>query len=333
MTQRVALLATGGTIASVRQDYGGWEASLKAQEILDRTAIPQGVEVRCYDHSVINSFRMDADYLLGLAVRLRELLSDSSLAGVVVTQGTDTMEEVAWFCELAVRAEAPLVFTGAQRAADHSEPDGESNLSRSLLVAADGKARGLGAVICFHGLLLGAQQAAKVHSGAARGFGSPGTPPLATYDEAQSGWRFGENLPLRFPNLALPDTLAVEARVFLIKATLGDDGTLVRAALKAGARGLVVEGFGIGDVPPALGAAMIEAAEAGVVVVMTTRCAAGYAAPVYGAEGGGHALAQAGVLFSESLLGLKLRILLMLLLGTNHSHEQIAGLVQRKQSA
>ena len=332
MMQKVALLATGGTIASVKQDYGGWEASLKAQEILDRTPIPQGVEVQCYDHSVINSFRMDVPYLLGLASRLNEILADKSLAGVVVTQGTDTMEEVAWFCELAVRAEAPIVFTGAQRAADHATPDGESNLHHAVSVVADGRAKGLGALICFHGLLLGAQQAAKVHSGAAKGFGSPGTPPLATYDEAQKEWRFGDGLPPRFPSIALPSVLSLDGRVFLIKATLGDDGTLARAAIKAGARGLVVEGFGIGDVPPALGSAMIDAAQAGVIVVMTTRCSAGRAAPVYGAEGGGHALAQAGVLFSESLLGLKLRILLMLLLGSNAPHEQIAELIQHKQA-
>ena len=100
--RKVAFLATGGTIASAQQEDGSWQACLNAQEILERIAVPEGLAVSHYDHSTINSFRMDAPYLVGLAVRLQEILIETSFDGVVVAQGTDTMEEVAWFCELVM---------------------------------------------------------------------------------------------------------------------------------------------------------------------------------------------------------------------------------------
>ena len=174
------------------------------------------------------------------------------------------------------------------------------------------------------------------------GFGAPGGNPIATYDENKSLWHWDETHPandtprqLHKQINSLPalkefqlEKLVLEEKVFLLKASLGDKGTLARAAVSLQERGgIVVEGFGIGDVSPDLGAALEEACARGVLVVMTTRCASGGAYAVYGAEGGGHGLAQAGVLFASSLSGLKVRILLMVLLGLGADKEQIAGLL------
>jgi L-asparaginase len=229
--------------------------------------------------------------------------------GVVVTHGTDTMEETAWLADLLHAGETPLVFTGAQRHAGLPDSDGPANVADAIRIAAAPTARGLGAVIALGGRIDHAREATKLHTTESRAFGSPGADdPLGTV--GPDGVRI-DRRPTPRPHFAVPD--ALEARVQLVTLAAGCDGTLIDACTTAGARGLVIEAFGSGNANHAVVAAVRRAVAAGVTVMIVSRCPAGGVKPLYG-NGGGQDLLAAGARFGGTLSGPKARILLMIAL-------------------
>lgn len=307
----VAVLTTGGTIASRPDPAGGVLAAVAGEELV--SAVPglrEVAEVRVEELFTVGGYLMASENMLEVARRVRELETDPGVAGVVVTHGTDTMEETAYLVDLLYAGEKPAVFTGAQRNAAVPDTDGPRNLTDAVRVAASPEARGLGAVIVMGGTIEAAREATKAHTTDPRAFASPGYGPVGAVTEE------GVHVfhPRRRPgNLAgdLPDL----PRVDLIKLAAGADGTFVRAARQAGARGIVLEAFGIGNGTRPVLVGVEKAIEAGIAVLVVSRCAEGRAAPVYG-NGGGHDLYRAGAVFGGSLSGQKARILLMAALAT-----------------
>src|SRR4249920_2925087 len=152
---KVVLLATGGTIAS-RYDpaLGRTVASQRAQDLVKM--LPQVGDVAAIEvdnFATIPSFDMTVQFAFGLARRIDEVLARPDVAGVVVTHGTDTMEETSYLADLLLLSDKPAVFTGAQRAADDPHSDGPPNLSNAIRVVASEHVRGLGAVVCFNGTI------------------------------------------------------------------------------------------------------------------------------------------------------------------------------------
>ncbi|MGR4001449.1 MAG: asparaginase [Alphaproteobacteria bacterium] len=328
----IHFVATGGTIASCKQEGGDTRAALSGGDLLGRLpprfadnfgGAEVGIEVS--EFSTINSFAIDYDFVLRLAREVARFLARSDTAGVVITQGTDTLEEVAFLLELLLRPEKPVVITGAQRSADDESPDGPRNLVDAFeaVLSAQEQERRYGVLVCFAGEIHAAREVVKTGTGTGVIFSSPNFTSLACKD-SDGEWRWQEGLP---SSVRLPSALFEEvqplmrgeaefaADVFLVRASLGDDGALLRCALGVPARGLIVEGFGSGDVTPGMSSVIEEALALGIVVVMATRCIVGSVRPVYGGLGGGYGLAGAGVIFGGSLSGVKLRLLVGALLG------------------
>jgi L-asparaginase len=301
----VRVITTGGTIAS-RPTAGGFVATTPGADLL--AAVPRLGEVariQVEELFRIGSYQITVEQMLALAVRVRGAAREPGVAGVVVTHGTDTMEESAYLADLLYAGDAPVVFTGAQRGADVPDSDGPRNVLDAVRVAAAPAARGIGVVIAMGGRIDAARDATKVHTRALRAFGSPDHGPLGEITgDAVHLYRRRD----RPDNLAALD--AVEPRVVLIRLGAGMDGLLVHAACEAGQQGIVIECFGIGDANPPIAAAVERSTAAGVAVVVVSRCPAGDAAPVYG-SGGGVDLARAGAIFGGNLRGPKARILLM----------------------
>lgn len=253
----------------------------------------------------IGSYQISAEQMLALALRVREVVARADVHGVVVTHGTDTMEESAYLADLLYSGECPVVFTGAQRDADEPDSDGPRNVRDALRIAVAPAARGLGVVIALGGRIDAARDATKVHTRALRAFGS--------FEHGALGEVAGDAVRI-YRSRTRPDTLAgsdsVEPRVVLVKLGAGMDGLLLRAAREAGQRGIVLEAFGLGDANPAVADEVERAVAAGMQVLVVSRCPAGDAAPLYGG-GGGTDLARAGAVFGGNLRGQKARILLM----------------------
>ena len=305
---RVLVITTGGTIAS-RPGTAGLTATTAGEDLL--RAVPGLGEIARVDVEEIfriGSYQISVEQMFALASRIREVAGDSDYAGVVVAHGTDTMEESAYLADLLHAGDKPVVFTGAQRNAADPDTDGPRNLRDAVRIAASPQARGIGVVIAMEGRIDAAREATKVHTRALRAFGS--------FEHGALGEVAGDAVHI-YRRRTRPDNLArlttLEPRVALIKLAAGMDGLLLRAAREADYQGIVLEAFGIGDANPAIAAGVECATDAGMAVLVTSRCPEGTVAPLYGG-GGGADLARAGAIFAGNLRGPKARVLLMLAL-------------------
>ncbi|SCG71873.1 asparaginase [Micromonospora inositola] len=303
---RIAVLATGGTIASRLDADGDLAVTDTVAELLAGLPLPAGVEVVGFDLSHQPSFTLTLDDMLATVRQVRAKLAEG-FSGVVVTHGTDTLEETAYLTGQLTRRDARIVLTGAQRGADEPDSDARRNLTDALQVVATSEP--VGVAIVLGGLACAAVEGRKVHTSAISAFsgGSAGTLALVDPEgvlRLSTAVRGGY-----YATLPLPDRLP---RVDLVKLVAGADGTHLRASLDAGAAGIVVEAFGIGNAPPAVADAVREAQKQGVPVAITSRTGAGRVRPIY--AGGGADLARAGAIFAGDLTGPQARVALALTL-------------------
>lgn len=304
----VHLLGTGGTIS------GGAGGPLNAADL--RAALPEldtVASVTTEDFVRIGSSRMHPELQFQLAERIAAVFAERpGLAGIVVTHGTDSLEETAFLLDLVLPAGRPVVFAAAQRPPRYRDSDGPRNLLDAIRVAGSGRTRGLGVLVVLNGQVHAAREVKKTHSIALHAFASPDTGPVGAVDE---GTVLLYSTPRR--RIQLPAT-RVEPDVELVRLTAGGGAAAVRGAAEAGARGIVVEAFGRGNAPPPVAEAVDAAIELGAVVVYATR------------TGGGRVVLSAaqrerGILSAEDLDGLKARVLLAVALGAGRTPEEISA--------
>ena len=285
---RLVVITTGGTIATGAGRDGVLRPARSGAEL---TA---GLDVDVIDLMNLDSSALTpADWLrIGAAVADAARSAD----GVVVTHGTDTMEETALWLDLGYDGAPPVVLTGAARAADDPDPDGPANLRDALTTAASPAARNLGVLVSFAGSVWAPLGLTK--TAAAEVFGGTRVGSVA-------GGVFSADAVKPRPCLG---ALTSTPRVDIVSAYPGADGTAVDAFIAAGARGLVVEAMGSGNAGAAVLDAVGRACRQGVVVAVTTRVPGGRTAPAYGP---GHDLAEAGAVMVPRLRAAQARVLMM----------------------
>jgi L-asparaginase len=239
--------------------------------------------------------------------RVEETLADPRVDGVVVTHGTDTLEETAYLLDLTVAGPKPIVLTGAMRTFSDPGWDGPANLTAAVRTAAHPGARGRGTLVVVGEEIHAASRVRKWHTQRLDAFRS-GLGPVGVLDRGRPCF----HAPAARGTVFRPRRLVTAVDLHVLAA--GADDRLLRASLASGARGLVLEGTGAGNVPPAVLPGLREALRR-VPVVVVSRCAAGRVAPLYGFEGGGQRLAEMGAILAGDLGGPKARIRLMVALG------------------
>lgn len=306
----IVVVTTGGTI-SMRPDpvSGGLAPAVSGADLVELIRWPEAPPLEIDDFAHVASWDLHGQLAFRLALRVCEHARRADVTGIVVTHGTDTMEESVWMIDRLLDSDTPVVLVGAQRANSVPDSDGPRNLRSGILVAAAPEARGRGAMICFDGEIHAAREVRKVHTSALRAFASPGAGPIGLVDELTV--RF-HRAPARRP--ALPAPAALVEEVDLIRGYAGWDGRLIRAAVASGARALVLEATGRGNGNGPVLEAVRETIATGVPVVLCSRCAEGRVEPAY-AKGGGFDLAAAGAILAGDLAGPKARVLLQLALG------------------
>ncbi|WP_284253298.1 asparaginase [Pseudolysinimonas kribbensis] len=278
---RIVMLATGGTIAS--RAAAGAEASAgavardAAADLLADLA-PAGVEVEAVDVLRRNSFAITPADQRTIAEAVRAQLDRPEVDGIVVTHGTDTLEETAFLLDIAHDDPRPVVFTGAQRAADHPDADGPANLAGALAVAAAPTARGRGVLVAFGGAVLAGRGVRKVHTLAPQPFADPEAGPIGTVTSGTVDLWGRRDRPLLGPPDERYDATVVE----IVSAFPGAGDGQLRSAVDRGAHAIVIAGFGAGNPTPGMTGAIAELFEAGVLVALGTRVAAGPVAAIYG---------------------------------------------------
>lgn len=313
----ILCLTTGGTIAMKRGPMvGGAVPSLKGQDFL--SLLPRS-EHRVQFEEFVNlpSSHMNPALVTDLIHRIEHRIATPEIAGLVLTHGTDTLEETAFLLDLAIPASKPIVVTGAMRTATAVGYDGISNLADAIKVAGTEAAHDQGVLVVFDEQIYAAAEVQKTHGQALHAFDAPGSGPLGSTSSGQAVFR---HRTLRTPTI--PFHHLVEP-VDLFTAVQGGDDRLLRHALETGTRGIVIETFGSGRVPPWWLPTIQEARSRGLPVVITSRTGAGSLGDEYGYVGAYHDLRRLGCVFAHGLNGPKARIKLMLALGAVESPEEV----------
>lgn len=315
--KRVVVVTTGGTIAMKRSPMvGGAVPSLKGDDFL--SLLPRdGIDLSFEEFSNIPSSHITPVRALELAQRIDSALLSPAVDGVVVTHGTDTLEESAYLIDLTLKNNKPIVFTGSMRTATSIGYDGVLNLSDAIRVAASADAREMGTMVVFDGEIHAASSVQKVHTQAQHAFQSPESGPIGRVEMGRI-WMRQRPLSRQY----IPCS-RLEEMVDLIRVTQGSDDRLLRHSIDDGVAGIVLESFGSGRVPPWWLPAISEAIARRTVVVITTRCAAGSLGDEYGYVGAFHDLRRLGTLMAHQLTGAKARIKLMVALGAARNTEEL----------
>jgi len=290
--------------------------------------IAQVAHVEVENLSNVPSDYMDPDRWVQLQKSVAQALARPEVAGVVVSHGTDTLEETAWFLDLTVDSQKPIVLIGAQRNASERDFDGPRNLLNAARICVDQGARGKGSMIALNNNINAARDAVKTHTSDVDTFKSGDLGFLGYADYDRVVWY---RAPARRQHVALRPLGEGQhlPRVDIVPMYGGADGTFVRAAMAAGAKGLVIQALGWGNMNVPMFQAVKEAIGKGIPVVISTRVWTGRVLPNYGFEGGGKTLQQAGAVFADNLSPQKARILLMLALQTTSDPKQIQQLFDR----
>lgn len=319
--KKVVVIATGGTIA-MRYDpvrKGVFPAVTGAQLVEAVPPLADVCLVEVLEFSNIPSPHMTPRQMFRLAQYVDEVLEREEVAGAVVTHGTDTLEETAYLLDLAVRSDKPVCLTAAMRDSAQISPDGPKNILCAVKAACSEEAVGKGALVVMNEEIHAAREVTKTHSANPKTFASPFWGPIGYVDEDKVIFR---RQPLKLQKIQ-PAMLVED--VYLIKLAAGADDFLFRCLVKKQAKGIVVEGFGRGNVPPAAVPGIEAALQSGIPVVLTTRVLGGRVLDIYGYEGSATVLKSMGVIPAGEISGPKARIKLMLALGVTDDREKIAA--------
>ncbi len=316
----VQIITTGGTIASrIDPATGGAVPAVGADELvaLAPSLRDCAAEVRVTDFGMLQSWNIGPDVMLRIAGVAGDALRDDTVAGVVVTHGTDTMEETAFALDLLLDGVKPVVVTGAMRNASDPGFDGPRNLTAAVRVAVDGDAQGRGALVVMNDEIHAARFVTKMHTTALGTFSSPETGAVGLIDDRGVWFRWR---PDPLPRLSPP---RAETNVHLVKMAAGADALLLRALLEARVAGIVIEASGGGNVSDVWHEPIAALIAASIPVVLVSRCPTGRIVPVYGGPGGGRTLRALGVIDGGWLSGPKARVALSFALGSGMGTENI----------
>jgi L-asparaginase len=315
----VVVFALGGTIAMSASPLGGVTPTLTAQELIDGVAglADTGIGIDVVDFRHLPGASLDFASLVDLTAAITRAV-ETGATGVVITQGTDTIEETSFHLDLYHRDAAPVVVTGAMRNPTLAGADGPANLLAAVLAAADPRARGLGVLVVLHDELHAARAVRKTHTTALDTFRSPDAGPLGHVVEGRLVVHGAAVARLLLP----PPRTDARPRVGVYTVVLDDDPAQV-ASFAARADGLVVAAMGAGHVPEALVEPLAKAATA-MPVILTSRTGSGSVLrTTYGFPGSELDLIEHGLIPAGSVGPLKARILLRGLLAADADRAQI----------
>ena len=325
---RVHVIATGGTISNMGNDPRKTGAELVAG-IPGLAAV---AEVTSEQFSNVASGAVTQEMLRDLSKRIRALFREANPpAGVIVTHGTDTMEETAFFLDLTVGGCSPVIVTGAMRQANWAGADGPANLYNSVRLAASPDARGRGAMVLMNDEIFLAREVTKSNTTRLNAFSAPEAGPAGVTDP--DGIYFRSAPPASCPPVPI-DIERVESfpRADIVYAHIGADSTLVDALVAAGAKGLVVAGVGRGGTTPSQGRALRRAVEQGVIVVTSNRTGGGRVGRPTNPESLRDLPAGRGAnIGAGDLNPQKARMLLSLAIGAGLTPAEIAALIASVQ--
>ena len=308
--KKVVMISTGGTIASKKNESTGLLTSglMTGQELSTRCNLPNFIEVEVDSAFQIPSNKMDFDSLMVLKLKIEQTFEREDVSGIVVTHGTDTLEETAYFLDLVIKDERPVVVTGSQRGPDEMGTDSFVNLRQSFLLSVNENAFGLGVLTLFNERIFCSKYLQKTHSSNVAGFSAHGYGYIGTIDQDKVKIL---QKPIKQEKFELKEKLP---HVEILKTSIGSSDIFIKSAIENNIQGLIIEAAGRGHVPPNIMEAIRTAVEKGIVVVVTTSAEEGNVKVIYDFPGSAYDLKKSGVILGSDYDSKKARIKLAVLL-------------------
>jgi len=326
----VVVFFTGGTITMrPRSDERGVVPSNEFDRLFaELRPHVRDVDFKPVPWSNLPSPHMTPDHMFRLARDIDQALASPSVLGAVVLHGTDVLVESAYMADLTLRSHKPVVFTGSMRYYSETGFDGIRNLLNGVKACILPLPEDTGVGLLMTDRIFAAREVIKVNSLNIDAFEAPESGPVAYVagEEVKLTRGSSHMTGIKRP---LIRTKRIEPHVAMISCYTGMDGTLIDHLLHKGLAGLVLEGFGAGNVPPGLVPAVEKAVGRGIPVVLTTRCPEGGVWPMYAYAGGGADLVKRGVILGGRLSGPKARILLMAALGATRNTRKIKQIFEK----
>lgn len=323
--KKVAIIFTGGTISmTVDEKVGAAIPTLSGEQIMSMvTNIDKVANVEVFNFDEIPGPHMTPERIMDLKNYVNNLLAREDISGVVITHGTDSLEETAYFLDLTINNAKPVIVTGAMRSSSELGYDGPSNLSSAVCTAISDRAMNKGVLVVLNNEVMLASQATKTDTLSLNTFQSVSGGPLGIID-------CNELVLFKHPaHRTIIDTDTVESKVALFKSGIGMDDTFIKFATDNGYKGIVIEAMGRGNIPPNMYEGVKYAREKQIPVVIVSRCHSGRVFDSYGYLGSGRDLRNLGCIFAGDLPGQKARIKLMLALGKTNNLNEIKDLFEK----
>ena len=307
----------------VDQDTGGAVPHFHGNELLKLIPeIDEQAQVEMLEFGMYPGPHMTPDLIFELAGKINDIVKREDINGVIVTHGTDTLEESSYLVDLVVKTEKPIVFIGSMKTSSEPDWDGPRNLMDAVYICQNPNSRGLGVLVCLDGEINAASEVTKTHTEDNETFHSLDFGALGFVDR---GRVFFNRAPRK---LECVQTDKLNSNVHLIKTYVGMDERQFKFSADCRIDGLVVEAMGVGNVPPPAFEGIKYVLDKGIPVVLVSRCPAGETLDVYGYPGAGKWLKKAGVIFADYLNGQKARVKLMLCLGKTTDRDELEKLFE-----
>ena len=307
--KKVAIIFTGGTISmKVDSRLKAAIPSMSSEDIMSMvTNIDQVADLDIVEFGKYPGPHMTPEKMMDLKLFVQEKLNQSDICGVVVTHGTDNLEEVAYLLDLTLEHEKPIVVVGAMRNGSEMGYDGPSNLASAIITAVHPSSLNRGVLVVLNNEISAAREVTKTHTMSLNTFKSLEFGPIGIVDQDHVIYYREQSMPTNHIK-----TDIIESDVHLIKVATGMDSRILNFLVENRVKGIVIEAMGRGNVPPMMMEGIHNALNHNIPVIVVSRCPMGRLMGTYGYEGGGAQLEKLGVIFANSLNGQKARIQLML---------------------
>lgn len=318
MKKKILVMHTGGTISMCMDERTGVVKPKENNPLMEQTNVLNNfAEVVIEEPFHLPSPHITPKDMLVLKLFIEEKIKRERVDGIVITHGTDTLEETAYFLHITLNINIPVVITGAMRSSNEMGADGMHNLLSAIQVAASDEASNKGVLIVFNDEIHSAQFVTKTHTSNVDAFKSTPFGPVGTIAKNEV---FFFQAPLKREHINIHN---LTKEVILLKAYAGMDSKLLNYLADIHIDGVVIEAFGLGNLPPQTVDGVIRLLQKNIPVVVVSRCISGIVCDTYGYKGGGKDLKEKGVIFAKGLNGQKARIKLLTLLETTNDLYEI----------
>ncbi|HFI0632673.1 TPA: asparaginase [Streptococcus suis] len=317
--KKILALHTGGTI-SMQADQEGQVASSQVNPMTQIDTPIEEIQVTSVDFLNIPSPHIRLEHMMALYQKIK--VEQEYYDGFVITHGTDTLEETAYFLDTMAIPEKPIVLTGAMRSSNELGSDGVYNYRTALRVAADEKSADKGILVVMNDEIHAAKYVTKTHTTNVSTFQTPTHGPLGLVTKREILYFKTAEPRVRF------DLTSISGTVPIIKAYADMDSVLLDSLSHSAISGLVIEALGAGNLPPTILPAIQNLLNQNIPVVLVSRCFNGIAEPVYAYQGGGIQLEQDGILFVKELNAQKARLKLLIALNACLKGQALTDYIQ-----